>query len=612
MARNSFLPAGLLYFGLIASLFSAPAEETLTEKPAIPQVARAWHVRNTKALIECANMFFGSEPQAQELLSPLQELLPLPWAPYVEDGKTQWAAGTIVSGDKSWNLLTFPIPPLDFLGLSDEAQQKLLDEILEHPVGKLFFPDGEAMFQVHNWRTPTVKEIMEFGVDWDRLNVPNSPDSMVILVGKDFPPHYFLRSGYREKLREINQQCYLGYYVDQTVPVPGDESTVEPEDATQTLVGHVWKENGLYFFITDHAKEGTPIANARQAKLECQLPYRAGGFIDVDSPLLLFHRFFAEDAGFTNFRLLGGSRVQPVETRENDSVFSMNLHLGMNYNQGKNDAEDYLILFQKGDYFFGCKPHAELPPEEGVPTADEMNAANIAFWKSLEPLIDEIAAKIGAGERSEPIDIGAKCEDDVLLFAIAWKPGENEPDIDWNRLKQVDMSHMLFPNPYRDDKKLAFHIDVQEAGQWGNIVFSTVKLKCDITRKTEDRENFFSNMLVLGQGTGILCGAVVSWPEVESMENAEKTALEAMRTMLEECLKKSQQQVLAGIPGPTYSILRWKTDESTIGFLSSCDRDGNMITARMDFFCSQEMAGMLAQFAQSMFGDTAKRFGLSL
>jgi hypothetical protein len=205
----------------------------------------------------------------------------------------------------------------------------------------------------------------------------------------------------------------------------------------------------------------------------------------------------------------------------------------------------------------------------------------------------------------EPIDIGAKLIGDAVpVFAVAWKPGENEPVIDWNLLKQIDWTHMTFPSPYRlDEKMFSVQItDIQEAGQWGDIVFSTVK--CFYGHEGETT-NF---MLLLGQGPGILCGTVM--PEFDDQEDNEK-ALEKLRTELEKCLEESQQRVLAGTPAPTHSIAQWKEDGTTLGFWSGCHLENDKIVSTVSYFGSQETMGTLAQFAQAMLGDTAERFGLA-
>jgi hypothetical protein len=434
MARLSVLCVALLLAVAGISL----AEDAPPVEAVSPQVSDALFVRSTEALIHFVTMLYGPE-------SMPEDALPLPWAQYLGDN-TGWMAGRIVTGDKCWNIISFPMKPseLDFLPSEEKAQ--LLQAVLDHPIGKLFFPDGEAEIR-------TLRDVG--GTD-------------VVVVGKDFHDDHFTRSGLREKVNELISRCDIGYYGDSAVQIPGEESTVAIEDATSEIYGISWAENQLSFLGTETVKDGSSKATALQARMTCQLPYRVRDFVDKNSPFILYHRFFAEEAGLWYFRAIGGGEIKPVESRDDASIYNMNLYWHFISGKESKESDEYPFALRKSNFTFVPFRQNELPPEDGVPSAEEMNAANIAFWKSLEPLIDDIAAKIGVGNGA-PVDIGGKYEDGMLLFAIATQPGENEPVIDWNRLNDIDMSFIQFPNPYREDEseRFEFHVDVHDAGQWG-------------------------------------------------------------------------------------------------------------------------------------------------
>ena len=571
MARNTLIPAGMLFLGcavfhltvnMAVNLPVMAEDEIPVAEVVTPQVARAWVVGNTEAL----------EGMLHQFCDYKLPLTPLPWARYTEDDDTRWLGGTIVAGDKSWNLIAIPIS-LD--KLSPVAQSILLWGIRIHPIGLYFFPDGDV-------------EIQTIG-------------NMTFLVGKDFPNEYFFASGLPTNWDMISNRCYIGWYQDDTVHVPWEESKVAAEDATQGVAGVDWDENSLSFRWIDLAKEETHVAKARQVRLSCPLPHRAGGFIDADSPIYLTHRIFAEDLGLWNGRVVGGSEIIPVEAREGDGIYDIIYRVGA---FGSKSSDEYHFSFKKGDITFGCLPQQELPPEDGVPSAEEMNAANTAFWQSLEALIDEIAAKLGSGEQDTPIDIGAKYDDGMLLFAIAWQPGDNEPVIDWNRLKDVDLSHMEFKNPYREyEKPFAYHVDVLDDGQWSDVTFT--KLKFEVRWYGEEMSE---TTVLLGQGPGILCG-VVATPQEENAEQA--IPPETMRAALESCLEESQRVILANVPAPTETVLRYTIEDWDGGFISTYHQTDDTFVSSSQFFATWQASQMITQFAQMMFGDSFKRFGLS-
>ena len=153
MARQSLVLAGVLFLGCLVSHLSVLAEEA-PAGVAVPQVANAFFVGNTEALAGLTTSFYDSTP---EVAAMAEALLPLPWARYT-GGNSPWCGGQIVAGDKSWKLLSFPMSQFVLQVLPEADKAKLVREILDHPIGKFWFPGGEVEILTVNFSTVVVVE----------------------------------------------------------------------------------------------------------------------------------------------------------------------------------------------------------------------------------------------------------------------------------------------------------------------------------------------------------------------------------------------------------------------------------------------------------------------
>lgn len=585
--RNILFSVGMLFCITVASHLAMAEEETAS---ADPKVAQLLYVGSTEALI-------GLTPQTFDFGLGC-ELLPLPWTDVTAKQATTWVAGTIVAGDKSWNLLTFPMSVAELNRLSDEEKSKLLGKILDHPIGKKYFPNGNAEIRttVSLFSPRKLSELLHG-------NRSAETDAFVVVVETDFPIEYWDLSHFPEICAYVSDQCYIGSYHDETVRVPGEESNISPEDASSTLCGVRWDDDSYMFFIDDMLDISALKVEARNARLSCRSPYRAEGFIDRDSLLVAWHRFFAEEIGLHHYVVRGGTSLIPAESRDDDRIYNFKYWAGCLHSKGK-DLGKFQQVFQKGGIIFASPLQEELPPEEGVPSAEEINAANQALWKSLEPLFDEIAAKITADGYGEPIDFGAKHEDEMLLFALAFKPGENEPVIDWNRLSEIDLAWIQWPNPYMEEERIpSFRFDVKEAGQWQDVVFSTIN--CELIAEKNGRIT-----IMLGQGPGMICGAV-PLPLEEDSDDAE-IAPEVMRAALEKCLERNAGESAVDVREyNNLSFFKFENDDQKFSFWSICEKNAHAFNTSMGFRVSHETSGMLAQIAQMVFGSSLVKSGMT-
>ena len=514
-------------------------------------VSKAWMIGHTQAMFEIWPDMLGADFP--------QDILPLPWEKQnLIDGNDlgRWAGAEIIAGDQTWTAIVMP-PFKSPEGLSTLEQQRLLSDFLDHPLGKYYFPDGETHIVVGPYTYCFVSEDCH----------------------DNFANYKMVTSLLEPVIAEIMGHCYIGIY-----DTDSDSTSDDSSERDTWITGYHWDEEGGYTHVMRHSvKDGTPLAAARMARMACESPSRVCGFYDKDSPILLSHRFIPEESGVAFYKISAFTRILPVEERSEDYIYDGTFSVRIPLLK-KHLSEETETAFRTGNFYFTSPPlQKELPPEEGVPSADEINATNQAFYASIQPFVEQIAAKIASG-KTLPVDICGKGEGDVFYFAIGFEPGEDDVAIDWNLLKTIDGSFLNLPNPYRPESsetKLSLNIADLHAGQWRDIVFSVV----DCT--------FFGNdlSLILGQGPGILCGAISNATPAEMIAGLEK------------CLEESDKIFVSGTPWTTPSILRWESDEGLVCWTNVfSDFQGEKSSLLEIYMKINETSSTLAYFAQMLTG----------
>ena len=465
------------------------------------EISYAWFVGNTETMQNLASNVSGLEHFSEDFS-------PLPWQNYLEDkDNTRWGGATLTDGKKSYNLVVFPWQSQTPSSFDIE---ELTKKIAEHPLGKFYYPDGNF--------------IISFRESGLAMLMPNDI-LLQFLVDKK------INSDIDKQWQHLSM-FLIAVYIDNSKIPPKEGETQDDSDENNERVTF-----GVYFEKDDRererlamvwytiAPEDSPQAKAAAACFNNVVPFRVGGFFSKESSVKVSHRFFPEDVGLATHHFCVGGYLKPPESREENKIYSTVISLHTNKNNAT--IPDRNTVFRKGDFEFSFRLQEELPPEEGVPTAKEINAANMAFHKSLEPLANEIADKFAQAAAKGPVDIAAKIEDGIMLFAVAGEPGENDMAIDWNRLSEIDLTSQNFPNPYVDEQKTFLQdIVVSEGETWQDMTMANLVLT-HIDRKYH---------CVLGQGNSLLCGALYL-----GEEDDEETIVPRMIAALKKGIEESQR-----------------------------------------------------------------------
>ena len=253
------------------------------------EISHAWVVGSTPLLIDLLANMYG-----QEVIP--ENILPLPWQEFMENGETRWCGATLTDGEKSYQWLAFPWNSGKRLSYSD--QEKLAQKVADHPLGKHFFPEGHVMVVF----SPTT--------------------TMVSLVPDDMPSHFLLGKEAESKLLTtwswLAAQCYVGLHVDgskiplsERVPSEGEKYYDSITTFGLHFEGNEYEKWTL--FMRDTTPENTPSGKNRKAYIDSDVSFRLMGFLDEGSPIRVSHRFMPEDAGAYLIHMTGGAYVIPPD-----------------------------------------------------------------------------------------------------------------------------------------------------------------------------------------------------------------------------------------------------------------------------------------------------------
>jgi len=575
----------------------APAVVVAEDQPVRPvflmtttEVSHAWVVGNTEFLQHLVAGISGPE------IIP-EGLLPLPWQEYGDKNDTRWRGATFTNGGKSYNLISFPWTSPQVL--SDSEREELAKKIAEHPLGKFYYPDGNFfVFFPQADMAMLVPNDIAFFSRAKMAMLPNLPRYLVLdeAVMGDMMTYW----------QQLTLAGFvIGMYIDGSKIPPEEGETQKNSDENDeiTIIGvRSGPEGELEILLQSGVPEGTQRAKAMAAHINSNVPFRVSGFLSDKPPLWVSYRIFPEDAGLTACRCYVSAYLEPPESREENKIYGVNIsmHAASDTTQDKNKALDSNIVFRKGDFEFGFRPQEELPPEEGVPTAKEIDAANMALHKSLEPLANDIADKFAQNAAKGPVDIAAKMEDGILLFAVACEPGEDDMAIDWNRLNEIDLTAFHFPNPYKDEQEPPLtNIMILETETWQDMTMTRLALT-DCGRE---------HHLVLAQGNGILCGAVYIGEEEEGKETSPDAetivprVIAALKNSVEESQRIAAEEPMLDVP----DFARFILGEEVLAFSIRYETSGGRYMAtncmsgtRMS---QQTVLALAAQFLGGMFGS---------
>ena len=535
------------------------------------EISYAWYVGDTEAMQNLASNVPGLEHFSEGFL-------PLSWQNYLENKvESGWTGATLTDGKKSYNLIMFPwqsrIPSFSEI-------EELTKKIAKHPLGKYYFPDGN-------------------------FNIIFPDPGLAMLLQNDMPPQFFLdktiESDIMEYWQQLTSEFLIGVYTDHSKIPPKEGETQKDSDKNNDRVMFgIYPENDdrerLVVVWKSIAPEDSPQTKAAAARFNNDVPFRVGGFFSNESSIKVLRRIFPEDVGLTAYSFCVGTYLKPLESREENKIYST--HISFHVNQ-KNNATipDRNTVFRKGDFEFSFRPQEELPPEEGVPTAKEIDAANMALHKSLEPLINEIADKFAQSVTKGPVDIAVKIEDDIFLFAIACEPDENSTVIDWSLLEGLNLTMLEFPNPYVGEQKpFLQNIMISETETWQDMTMT------DFVMTSLGHERHF----VLGQGNGILCGAVYFGEEGdEETSPDDETIVPRMITALKKGIEDSRLFTAKAPTTDAPNIIHYNGETEEMCVLSFVGKNnGEYISTIKIYVTSPATMALASQFFGGMFGSS--------
>lgn len=496
---------------------------------------------------------------------------------------------------KNYSIVCFPGPATAFPTKSERLE--LAKKTAEHPVGKMLFPEGDVVTvfpQPHaGWLIPG---------DMPYHLTPRYMTSDHLTNGTALGELYVL-------WRTLSSQCHIGMYF-----VHDSDDPDEKGGSTTMGVHFDMSEDGYDDMIVvweNTSPEGASLGKARAAHLDSDAPFRAGGFYDDRSELRVAHRILPEDAGnFTYYFYVTHSVKSPESRKKAEDIYGITANFGFRPAEGEKNLD---AAFVCGDMEFGYRRQQERPPEEGVPTAAEMDAVNEAFHMSLKSLVEEIAEKFAPGAAQGPVDFAAKIENDILLFAVVCEPTGNDVVVDWSRLGEIDLAASKLPNPYVESPKREFRwcIETSEAETWQDVAFSNVD--CMV--------NGISMRIVVGQGDGILCGGIdfaafrklldseddearsigeyMEMLKLLSPENQTRRSIAALKGGLEESQRIAEGGTLCHVPG----VFALNTNDVAFAVREQTEKRGDAYTTKYEISVRNISPETVLALASQIFGN---------